>query len=355
MLLSVINLFFFVKMATQISNLQVFNDGDFDDIQSHNILTDNLVVNNPVKTLTVTDLTVLHNSTIDNNEHVLGNLQVDHNATVNQLTHTGSLQVDTTASVGTNLTVTDLTHTGSLQVDTTASVGTDLHVLHNLQVDNNATVTGTLTANTAQFVNKQVTGTETDANLVVQTSCLMGNWQVPMVGTTPLGGVLTIQSGGVNFVQRSLIYCTKSTTEVANIGPGDHIQYNGVGFQKGTNMTLDTSSPYSNANGTASIGRVTLAAGKVYQLWIYPSEYEEPTANPPALRPELVFRLYNSDTGTLLNGPVSGGGADNPKRQLMDISLTETGGRVEGRIVYANAPLLSLGGCTFQGIEITDS
>lgn len=39
---------------------------------------------------------------------------------------------------------------------------------------------------------------------------------------------------------------------------GDHIKFDTVGVLGGTNISLDNTSPYSNANNTASIGRITL-------------------------------------------------------------------------------------------------
>ncbi len=65
---------------------------------------------------------------------------------------------------------------------------------------------------------------------------------------------------------QSIMHGYLFNTQGANIAIGDHIKFDNSAFTRGTAITLDTSSTYSNAVNTASIGRITLVAGKTYKL-----------------------------------------------------------------------------------------
>ena len=83
-----------------------------------------------------------------------------------------------------------------------------------------------------------------------------------------------------------------NSTYSTNVGVGDHIKFDGTVFTKGNNISLDTSSAYSNSNNTASIGRITLAAGKTYKLTGSINNVVSANYN--------AMRWYNSDTGAAL-------------------------------------------------------
>jgi hypothetical protein len=65
---------------------------------------------------------------------------------------------------------------------------------------------------------------------------------------------------------RSLLYGVSGSSQTSNIGVGDHIIFNSSTFQQGSDITLDTSTPYTTTLGAASIGRITLAANHSYKL-----------------------------------------------------------------------------------------
>ena len=54
--------------------------------------------------------------------------------------------------------------------------------------------------------------------------------------------------------------------QAANLGAGDHVTFNDFPYTQGTNVVLDTSSPYSTVLGQPSVGRITLAANHAYKL-----------------------------------------------------------------------------------------
>jgi hypothetical protein len=59
-------------------------------------------------------------------------------------------------------------------------------------------------------------------------------------------------------------YATEQTT---NLGAGDHVIFNGeYNSAGGSNISLDTSTPYTTTPGAASVGRITLAEGHLFKL-----------------------------------------------------------------------------------------
>jgi len=78
------------------------------------------------------------------------------------------------------------------------------------------------------------------------------------------GQLNTIQSGGYGNLRSVMMGCVN--TAVSGVTTGDHVQFNGVTFSQGTNITLNTSSTYNTSQGTESLGRITLKANKTYKL-----------------------------------------------------------------------------------------
>jgi hypothetical protein len=65
---------------------------------------------------------------------------------------------------------------------------------------------------------------------------------------------------------QSLMHGYLYNTQSTNIATGDHIKFDNTAFTRGSNISLDTSTAYNTSTNTASIGRITLAAGKTYRL-----------------------------------------------------------------------------------------
>jgi len=96
-------------------------------------------------------------------------------------------------------------------------------------------------------------------------------------------------SGGA---AQSIMHGFNNSTYSTNAGQGDHLKFDGVAFVRGTNISLDSSSPYSALNNTASLGRITLAAGKTYKLVGSINNVVSANFN--------ATRWVNSDTGGVL-------------------------------------------------------
>jgi hypothetical protein len=77
-------------------------------------------------------------------------------------------------------------------------------------------------------------------------------------------------SGAVNLSTKTgvteFLFAKLNTQQSANIAGGDHLKFDTVIASRGGSIALDTATAYSNANGAASIGRLTLKAGLTYRL-----------------------------------------------------------------------------------------
>ncbi|MEA0970379.1 hypothetical protein Megvenef_00338 [Candidatus Megaera venefica] len=104
------------------------------------------------------------------------------------------------------------------------------------------------------------------------------------------------QSGGTGAI-KSFMHGYLSPMYNTNITTSDHIKFGSFYYYQGTSIVLDTSSAYSNSIGTASIGRITLSAGKSYKLLASLS-----TADFTSTSGYLGLRWHNSDT----NSPIGG-------------------------------------------------
>ena len=137
-------------------------------------------------------------------------------------------------------------------------------------------------------------------------------------------------SGGT---AQSILHGYNNSTYSTNVGVGDHIKFDGNVFVRGSNITLDTSSSYSTSTNVASVGRITLAAGKTYRLTGSINNIVSANYN--------AMRWYNSDTNTAL-GVVSGmsspiSSTDRvPSAGFVAFITTSVSTRVELRIIWNN-------------------
>lgn len=86
-----------------------------------------------------------------------------------------------------------------------------------------------------------------------------------------------------------------NTLTTTNISLNDHIQFSRVDIS-GRLITLDTTTAYSNATNTASIGRFTLKGGNTYFLDAYVSYIAFGSS-----AGYITINWYNSDTNTNIN------------------------------------------------------
>lgn len=91
---------------------------------------------------------------------------------------------------------------------------------------------------------------------------------------------------------KSILHGYNISTYATNVNVGDHIKFDGNVFVRGSNISLDTTSSYSASTNVASVGRITLAAGKTYKLTGSINNVVSANYN--------GMRWYNSDTGASL-------------------------------------------------------
>jgi hypothetical protein len=190
----------------------------------------------------------------------------------------------------------------------TISLNSKVDVNSNSIVNLNAGISGTDAVNKSQLDAKTVTSTQvTDFN-------------------TAVTSVLSNTS-----IMHGYLFNTQST----NVAAGDHIKFDNSAFTRGTAITLDTSSTYSNAANTASIGRITLVAGKTYKLTAIAC-----TASFSSTSAYLGLKWHNNTTNTPL-GTVNtwwGGGFNYTSGGAVVAYITTTvSTRVELRINNVSA------------------
>jgi hypothetical protein len=122
-----------------------------------------------------------------------------------------------------------------------------------------------------------------------------------------ISGFSPVVGQTVNFINA---FVGQTTT---NLAPGtDHVKFATVNANSGNGITLDTTSPYSSAVNTASLGRFTVKAGITARLAgnLGDISYTSGPAN------YVTFRWFNSDTNTAVgeqttvNSDFGGGGYD---------------------------------------------
>jgi hypothetical protein len=95
----------------------------------------------------------------------------------------------------------------------------------------------------------------------------------------------------ISYVQ-SVLYGTVSNTYTTDLTDGNHFKFDLVEFQKGANITLDTSTLYTTSANADSVGRIKLLAGRVYKLAGSFNKIEATNASPN------LTQWYNADSDT---------------------------------------------------------
>jgi len=130
---------------------------------------------------------------------------------------------------------------------------------------------------------------------------------------------------------RTVLHGYNGGTYSSNVGVGDHLKFDSIKFSNGSGITLDTSTGYNNSTNTASLGRITLAAGRVYKLTGSINNVVSASYN--------ATQWYNSDTNTPLglasgaSSPISTTDRSPSAGTIAYISVASTT-RVELRITW---------------------
>ena len=120
-----------------------------------------------------------------------------------------------------------------------------------------------------------ISGTPSDGQVPTATSGTTATWQNPTLdgtvtlsGTASVGYIPTATSATTATWQapNSAYVQAYTSNQSTNLGAGDHITFDSSLFTQGTDISLDTTSPYTTTLGQPSIGRITLAPGHSYKL-----------------------------------------------------------------------------------------
>lgn len=125
----------------------------------------------------------------------------------------------------------------------------------------------------------------------------------------------SVSSGSTN-VAASYVYAERSTDQTSVVDGVDHVGYNSILTQYGSDITVDTTSPYVTTTNTSSLGRITLKAGKTYRIKGFASGSN-------AWNQYASFCWYNADTGSHLIASTACGSSYGPQ-------YTSTGGSLSG-------------------------
>ena len=131
--------------------------------------------------------------------------------------------------------------------------------------------------------------------------------------------------------EKDYLLASLNTSQGINVASGDHIKYNQILASRGSGITFDTTTAYSNSNNTDSVGRFTLTSGKTYKITV--DSYCS-LANSTSL---CYLLLYNANTGTdtnlmsIIHIPVSSTSSVSGKTSAVAI-ITASTNRYEIRI-----------------------
>lgn len=115
--------------------------------------------------------------------------------------------------------------------------------------------------------------------------------------TLRTGAVNTATDGGLDAYALAQL----ATQQTTNIAVGDHVKFDTFVGGEGTEIQVDTTSTYSNANATASIGRITLHGtpngGLTYKL-----RFNAGYALFSGATGSIDFQFYDATNGALISG-----------------------------------------------------
>ncbi len=135
----------------------------------------------------------------------------------------------------------------------------DNQAANKLYVD---TVTSSLLNPINSLINLAVFGfvTKTASNTYVSRSLVAGNG-ITITNNNGVAGNPTISAS-----DKSILHAVVATGYSTNLLVNDHLKFTQNRFTRGTSIILDTSTTYTSTTNVASLGRITLAAGKTYRL-----------------------------------------------------------------------------------------
>jgi collagen type VII alpha len=181
---------------------------------------------------------------------------------------------------------------------TGGSVGT---AAATVDIANNLNIAQTTTLQTLTLPNPTVT---TAGKLITVNNTGSANFTIYGSQIAPAGAGIfvwngtawnAVQANGSN-VTTSYLKATLGTSQTTNLTAGtDHIKFDTVQTNFGSDITLDTATAYTSAQNVASLGRFTLKAGKTYRL-------TASLGTALGTNGYMAAGWYNSDTNVAING-----------------------------------------------------
>lgn len=157
------------------------------------------------------------------------------------------------------------------------------------------------------------------------------------------GGSWTALGSGAGSSSGGYIFATLSAAQSTNISQGDHLKFDTVIADGGTNVTLDTTTTYANGNNVASKGRFTLKANHTYYMkFIIP--YTTYSGNGGS----IYIAWTNADNGAWINPvgvaipfDVAGDPYFNADQTVIVAPSVDT--RYEARLIGSPSQLIAIG------------
>ncbi len=161
-------------------------------------------------------------------------------------------------AVGSNLTISN----------SDGVSGDPLINLANNIVANSFTTTGGDVNATNGMLRGNNLGTSNATHMSVTSNFNMNNQYITNLGN-PINNQDAVTKFYVDSIQstsKSIMHGYMYQSQNTNLLVGDHIKFDTAAFTRGTNIILDSSTPYNSSIDTSSVGRITLTAGKTYKL-----------------------------------------------------------------------------------------
>ncbi len=214
--------------------------------------------------ITTGDTGTITSSMIANNISTAKLQQTTINQTKTQPVNNDSLNVIVDKLLGLNNTGSSL---APLTIGNLASGGVIGTAENTVDINNVFLINQTTTGQTITFPNP------TNATLS-QVITIKANSTALLIAygcTIYAGGSKSFLWNGLNWspIGSSLSYMTgfNANNYVDNLFPGDHLKFDSIHSSRGNDITLDVSTPYTTMLNVASVGRITLKAGKTYSIW----------------------------------------------------------------------------------------
>lgn len=107
---------------------------------------------------------------------------------------------------------------------------------------------------------------------------------------------------------KSFLFGSMDTDQTTNLAIGDHVKFDNLIESRGSDITLDITTAYTTTVGAASIGRLTLKAGRTYKITMSAPLFGNPGAANEDSAIDLVIQDITADVIIGRGGATFGAG-----------------------------------------------